>query len=426
MVINLFKAFGVELEYMIVDDRSLEVFPACDQLLHTVATDPAEPYPTEVERPHGISWSNELALHVVELKTTGPVPRFRGLAQDFQRNIADIHHRLTPLGARLMPTAMHPWMNPFEQMRLWPHDYSPVYETFNRIFDCRGHGWANLQSVHLNLPFADDAEFARLHAAVRLLLPILPALAASSPMMDGRLTGLLDNRLDVYQSNARMAPAVSGLVIPEPVYSRADYERTVLQPIYDQLAPHDPEGTLRYEWANARGAIARFDRNAIEIRVLDVQECPAADVAVCTAIAGVLRAIVGERWSELYTQQAWAVEPLRAIFLDCVRDADAAVIRDRAYLRNFGLDADRLSAGELWNHLVANTRPVDDQDEDARSPIESILHHGSLARRITRALVGHDIPRGEDHNIPIDRDRAAATYRSLCDCLVQGRLFLGI
>ena len=411
---------------MIVRDRSLDVFPATDQLLHAVAPDPDEPYPTELEREHGISWSNELALHVVELKTTDPVPRFHGLADRFQRNIADIHARLRPLGARLMPAAMHPWMNPFGEMKLWPHDYSPVYEAFNRIFDCRGHGWANLQSVHLNLPFADDAEFARLHAAIRLLLPILPAVAASSPMMDGRLTGLMDNRLDVYQSNARKAPAVSGRVIPEPVYSRADYERVILNAIYQELEPHDPEGTLRYEWANARGAIARFDRNAIEIRVLDVQECPAADIALCTAIAGVLQATVGQRWSETYTQQAWAVEPLRAIFLDCVRDADAAVITDSAYLRAFGLNAEQATAGELWSHLIACTRPVSDEDDDARLPIEFILHHGSLARRLTRALVGHDLPRTRLAGVDLDRDRVSAVYRSLCDCLEHGTMFLGI
>jgi len=48
-------------------------------------------------------------------------------------------------------------MDPNREMVIWPHDYSVVYEAFNRIFDCRGHGWANLQAVHLNLPFADDA-----------------------------------------------------------------------------------------------------------------------------------------------------------------------------------------------------------------------------------------------------------------------------
>ncbi len=85
----------------------------------------------------------------------------------------------------------------------WPHEYSPVYEAYDRIFDCRGHGWANPQSVHLNLPLTGDDEFGRLRAAIRLLLPIMPALAASSPVIDGRLTGLMDSRLEVYRTNRR-------------------------------------------------------------------------------------------------------------------------------------------------------------------------------------------------------------------------------
>ena len=46
---------------------------------------------------------------------------------------------------------------------------------------------------------------------------------------------------------------------------------------------------LRHEWLNARGAIARFDRNAIEIRLADTQECPRADVAVAHAICAVVK-----------------------------------------------------------------------------------------------------------------------------------------
>lgn len=423
MPYHLFQAFGVELEYMIVDQRTLDVAPITDQLLHAVASDAAEPYPTEVERANDISWSNELALHVVELKTTEPAASFRELPLRFNHSISEINGLLNRHGARLCPSAMHPWMDPFREMKLWPHSYSPVYNTFNQIFDCRGHGWANLQSVHLNLPFADDAEFAKLHAAIRLILPILPAICASSPMMDRKLTGLMDNRLDVYQGNARKVPSVAGHVIPEPVYTRADYERVILGRIYADLAPHDPEGTLRHEWANSRGAIARFDRNAIEIRVMDVQECPTADVAICATVAGVLQAIVGQRWSETYTQQAWAVEPLRAILLDCIRDADETIIKDTAYLHALGFRGSSCTARDLWRHLLENTRPVADEDSDARLPMQVILEHGPLARRITRAVLGHDRPRGPAH---IDHDRMLAVYQSLCECLDRGRMFLGI
>lgn len=424
MPLHLFEAFGLELEYMLVDRTTLAVVPATDRLLSAVAPDPAEPYPTEVERSDGLSWSNELALHVVELKTTEPAPAFRELPSRFDRHVAQVNELLAPHNAMLMPAAMHPWMDPGAEMRLWPHEYSPVYEAFNRIFDCRGHGWANLQSVHLNLPFQGDEEFGRLHAAIRLILPILPALCASSPMMDGRLTGMLDNRLHVYQSNARRVPSISGDVIPEPAYSREQYQRLILDRIYGDLAPHDPEGTLRFEWANARGAIARFDRSAIEIRVMDVQECPAADVAICATVAGVLQALVGQRWSETYTQQAWAVQPLKAILLDCIRDGDAAIITNQAYLRTLGIGDESCTAADVWRHLIANTRPTADEDADARRPIEYILEHGPLARRLMRAIVGHDLPKGDPGRTP-PRERVTEVYRELCNCLADGRFFLG-
>jgi len=129
------------------------------------------------------------------------------------------------------------------------------------------------------LPFADDDEFARLHAAVRLVLPLIPALAASSPFADGQRMPFLDYRLEAYRCNAERVPAITGAVIPDNVYGRADYQAGVLEPMYRDIAADDPERVLQHEWLNARGAIARFDRNAIEIRLCDTQECPRADLA---------------------------------------------------------------------------------------------------------------------------------------------------
>ena len=71
----------------------------------------------------------------------------------------------------------------------------------------------NLQSAHLNLPFYDDAEFVKLHAAIRLILPLIPAIAASSPFMDGADNNILDNRLMVYQQHCRRFPQAMGPVI---------------------------------------------------------------------------------------------------------------------------------------------------------------------------------------------------------------------
>lgn len=404
--LHLFEGFGIELEYMIVDSDTLAVLPVTDKVLHAVAGE----YVSDVEL-EDLSWSNELVLHVIELKTNGPAISLEELPQKFNEHVARINSLLKLMGGRLMPSAMHPWMDPKREMRLWPHEYSPVYEAFNRIFGCQGHGWSNLQSVHINLPFADDKEFARLHAAIRLLLPIMPALAASSPIMERRLTGLLDNRLEVYRTNARQIPSVTGKVIPEPVFTQRDYETRILRKIYRDIAPHDPEGILQYEWLNARGAIARFDRNTIEIRVLDMQECPLADLAISAAIVAVLEALVAERWTDLARQQSWAVEPLEAILLAAIKHADLTVVADRKYLETFGFhSSNECTAGELWRHLVETLFST---TSAWLEPLHMILQQGTLSRRIIKSL-------GDDFSF----EHIAAVYRELCACLETGRMFL--
>lgn len=408
--LHLFEGYGVELEYMIVQRESLGVLPITDQVLHAVAG----ANESEVEQGR-LSWSNELVLHVIELKTTGPADALEGLADLFQRDVRRINEILGPLGGRLMPTAMHPWMDPHTETRLWPHEYSAVYEAFNRIFDCRGHGWANLQCTHLNLPFANDDEFGRLHAAIRLVLPILPALAASSPIRDGRVSGLADTRLDFYRRNCRRIPSITGAVIPEPLFTSGDYQEQILHRIYADLAPNDPDGTLQFEWVNARGAIARFDRNTIEIRLLDIQECCHADLAILKLVVAVIRALVQQRWSDYAEQRSWTVEPLHRIFLDCIRAADRAVVADVDYLRIFGCgDSSRCTAGELWRHLAESVFSTDQLVAPDMAPLHVIFNEGCLAHRIVHAL-----------GASFERAGLAAAYGQLCDCLHEGRMFRG-
>jgi len=291
--LHLFEGVGLELEYMIVDRRSLEVLPIADRVL----TAQAGELTNEVEV-GPLCWSNELVLHVLELKTNGPAESTAGLTEDFQNGVAAVNAHLASLGGQLLPGAMHPWFDPATQTRLWPHENSPIYAAYNRIFGCRGHGWSNLQSAHINLPFCGDQEFGRLHAAIRLVLPLLPALAAGSPVFAGRIGPALDNRLQFYRSNQQRIPQISGRVIPEPAYSATGYRQQILQPIYNAIAPFDPQKILQEEWLNSRGAIARFDRSTIEIRVLDVQECPAADVAIAGLVIVLLKALIEERWTD--------------------------------------------------------------------------------------------------------------------------------
>ncbi len=411
---GLLEAWGVEIEYVIADAESLDVRPICDRLLERVAGAPV----AEVER-GAIAWSNELTLHVLELKTNGPAPALEGLAAAFQESVADANRHLADLGARLLPGGMHPWMDPGSETRLWPHEYNEVYRTFDRIFGCSGHGWANLQSTHLNLPFSGDEEFGRLHAAVRLVLPLVPALAASSPFVEGRRGPALDTRLAMYRGNARRVPSVTGSVVPEAVFSRAEYERAVLGRIYGDLAELDPEGVLRHEWVNARGAIARFDRGTVEVRLIDAQECPSADLAVTAAVAAVVRMLAVGRGAER-DPRADPDETALARLLDrTIVAGEGAVLDDPRYLRALGLENLRAqTAGAVWRALLERD-PPDDPRGEWGAALETILARGTLARRLLRAA-GADEASTER---PVPTSELRAVYRDLASCLEAGTPF---
>ncbi|HWI14261.1 MAG TPA: glutamate--cysteine ligase, partial [Burkholderiales bacterium] len=93
-----FEAFGLELEYMLVDRDTLDVLPIADDAFALAGA------------PHGsgdvdrgaLGWSNELVRHVVELKNVRPC----GLAEltgRFQHEIAAFGNVLAARGAQLMP-----------------------------------------------------------------------------------------------------------------------------------------------------------------------------------------------------------------------------------------------------------------------------------------------------------------------------------
>ena len=406
--LHIFGGAGVELEYMIVDTDTLDVKPISDEVLKAVNGSYKENY----DKP-GVCWSNELALHVIELKTGEPTPSLVDFITLFQQDIDQINIILQDFKARLMPSGAHPWMDPFRETRLWPHHHSAIYEAYNKIFDCRGHGWSNLQSAHLNLPFAGDDEFGRLHAAIRVLLPILPALAASTPIVDGRRQDFLDYRMEVYRTNSRKIPSLTGKVIPEPVFTRADYETKIFQPMYRDIKPHDPDSVLQDEWLNSRGAIARFDRSAIEIRILDMQESPLADLAVASLIINTLKALVDGLWSDPAGLQPWRTDVLADILFRTVKDAEKNTIDNSDYLNIFGLQKrGELTAGELWAHILQDIKGPYPLPEMFLEPLRIITQQGTLASRIVRQL---------DNDL--SRPALSRVYGRLCDCLAQGIMF---
>lgn len=404
---HLFQGYGIELEYMLVNKDTLEVMPVADDLLKYELGEIGSDFENGM-----ITWSNELVLHVIELKSTKPENDLDALEKAFTRNISRINTILDEWNAMLMPSAAHPFMDPFKETRLWPHDNNEVYELYNTIFNCSGHGWSNLQSTHLNLPFTDDEEFAKLHASIRLLLPLLPVLCASSPLLDSKLTGMFDTRLHYYKANQSKIPCITGLVIPEAVFSYDDYKRQIYSKIEKDILEFNRENILDPVWVNSRGAIARFDRGSIEIRIMDIQECPAADLAIVNTVVKLLKALVEEKFCSLNNQMKMDTQMLSGMLDQIAIHGGQTRIENSAYLTAFGLSSP-VTAKALWKYLLSNIPANTYYDKKSREIIHTVLDHGSLAERIIRSL-------NEDHSL----ENIKIIYRQLSKCLSENTMFI--
>ncbi len=374
---SLFSVVGIEIEYMIVDKITLTVQAKSDELLRALAHDEQV---NEVSI-GDIAVSNELVMHVIELKNDGPRSPNDPISNHFYDAILKLQPLLDARHLCLLPTGAHPWMNPHRETVRWPHGNHDIYRQYDAIFDCKGHGWANLQSMHVNLPFANDEEFGALHNTTRLLLPLLPALAASTPFLDGKPTTLLDSRLSFYESNQRKIPSIAGQIIPEFVQTKAAYHDEILTPMYRDIAPYDPKAILQEEWLNSRGAMAKFDYGALEIRIIDSQECVKSDIAIARAIHAILKS-----WCE---SGYYPIPPnietraLKMIYDQAIHQGLATVIESSTILEAWQLPKRIMTTREVWSHLIE--RVSHDLTHDDQHALEHILRHGNLSERLLKA-----------------------------------------
>ena len=179
--------------------------------------------------------------------------------------------------------------------------------------------------------------------------------------------------------------------------------------MYAQIAPLDPNGELQHEWLNSRAAIARFDRDAIEIRLMDVQECPLADMAVASLIVALVRSLAqaGNAAPELDEGR------LAAILLSAMQAGEQAIIRDGEYLARLGVESGEISGKELWLKILESLATGAPELAAFGEWHALYRSQGSLASRITGSL---------DGGVPSTQG-IRQSYRRLAACLADGRLF---
>lgn len=400
-----FEVAGVELEYPVVD-RDLNVAHRVEEAFRTLAGRGC----SDVDL-GAVGLSNEIADHVLEVKTQAPV---RSLAEAEEVLVEGIQRFSAVLrdqfDARLMPTGMHPWMDPTKG-RLWRRSNARVYDTYARLFDVKTHGWMNVNSCHLSLPMGREAESVAMLNAAALLVPYLPALAASSPMYDGDLQPAADGRLAWILEHQARIPESQGEIVPEYIDSLADYRKRILGGMYAALDRIPDTGPIRHEFFNARGAVFKASSKRMEVRVLDTQECVRMDMAVAAFVRSALKTLTQRVADGKLALPAHAV--LVADFRAVVRDGSRA----RVMAPHFGSvarDAEgRADVRDVLRVLLEDARRSVRKDEAEYLELAGrIVEAGTLSERIRAALL--PFQEAEDE---VFTDAARGIYIELMDCL---------
>ena len=165
---------------------------------------------------------------------------------------------------------------------------------------------------------------------------------------------------------------------------------------------------LQHEWVNSRGAIIRFMRRAIEIRVLDVQECVKADVAVALFVREALRWMVEQlRSGDMALPDH---EVLVADFTAVIRRGQAAAV-DAPHLRP-GRRRPKTARAvlELLGERVAERTPL--PERTFLPLLADRIDRGNLSERIASRVRRRGTRSGQTRRTAI-RD----VYEELATCL---------
>jgi Glutamate-cysteine ligase family 2(GCS2) len=270
---------GTEHEFS-VNGLHFNPLPVSDEIIRTICGS----YESEILF-GDTKLGKELQKTVIELVPRCHADSVAVLEGQLMRGIGKFYHIFRDR-YQLLGLGMHPTLK-LQETAVWDHDESEYYEVYDRLFNIRQHGWLNIQALQVNLSYTGEKDLVMNYNRLRSLLPYLIAVTASSPIVEGKSTGTVDNRLLYYRENQKEIPAICNNIVPVHIGSVREY-RTAQEEIFSELRARGAE-ILCEEWVNSGGVIIRFSRKCLEIKALDEQECIRSDMAVCAFTRSLLR-----------------------------------------------------------------------------------------------------------------------------------------
>jgi glutamate---cysteine ligase / carboxylate-amine ligase len=246
---------GLEEEFQILDPHTLDLAPRFEELRDAAA---------EVDP--------ELHRHITGELISSEIEIISGPGEDFRDALVRQRERRRALfalaagrGAELGATGTHPWADYREQ---------PVIDTphYHRVEDGLKYvAWRNNTfSLHVHVGIRDIDRAVRVCDRMRPVLPLLLAVSANSPFLDGRLAGLHSARTQTF---TRSFPRCG---VPHEFGGWPAFRDYIALLI-------DTHSIIEFTqiWWSVR---PHFDYGTVEVRICDVQATAAESDALSALI----------------------------------------------------------------------------------------------------------------------------------------------
>ena len=252
---------GIEEEFSILDPRTLDLLPRFEQLRDVAA-----------ER------DGLLAEHITGELISSEIEIISGVGGDLADALArqrDRRKRLFALaggeGVALGATGTHPWADYREQPIIQTEHYRRVDDDLKYV------AWRNNTfSLHVHLGVRDLDRAVRACDRLRPLLPLLLAISANSPYLDGQDSGLCSART---QSFTKSFPRCG---VPDPFGGWRAYREYVEFLVHTRSIVE-----FTQVWWSVR---PHFSFGTVEVRICDAQ----TRGEEATALAGLIVACVAQ------------------------------------------------------------------------------------------------------------------------------------
>ncbi|MDY6941279.1 MAG: glutamate--cysteine ligase [Cyanobacteriota bacterium] len=227
-------------------------------------------------------------------------------------------------------------------------------------------------SIHINVGISDPEVLMRATRLIRLEAPLYLALSASSPFMDGEVTGYHSTRWHLFPQVPDRVP----LFESHPHFIRWTQE---------QLAAGTMQN-VRHLWISVRpnGDCRPYDLNRLELRICDLMVDPIALLAVTALLEARIRQVMADPTLDPLASSSLPESTRAEDLLAIVEENEAAVARDSldARVRHWQ-DGRQIVAREWIEQLYAEAATVAKQRGFScfLSPVRKILREGNTAQQ---------------------------------------------